>query len=138
MCNRNRFALTVLTLLCSQGLSAHAGSVGYEALDGNRCNVSTDAPSQLQFNSGYSEAQGTNASFGITIPLGSSTGKALDNCLEFARTDQSRQHFAWLVEMYERGVITRESLLEEAGKLGIKLATEVKDQTGGMSILLTP
>ena len=138
MCNRNRFAIAVFTLLCSQGLSAHAGSVGYEALDGNRCNVSTDAPPQLQFNSSYNETQGANASFGLTIPLGSSTGGALDNCLEFARTDQSRQHFAWLVEMYERGVITRESLLEEAGKLRITLAPESKSETGGMSIILAP
>ena len=138
MCNRNRFAFAVFTLLCSQGLSAHAGSVGYEALDGNRCNVSTDTPSRLEFNSGYNEAQGANASFGLTIPLGNSTGGALDNCLEFARTDQSRQHFAWLVEMYERGVITRESLLQEAGRLGIALAPESRSETGGMSILLTP
>ena len=138
MCNRNRFALTVSALLCSQGLSAHAGSVGYEALDGNRCNVSTDAPSQLQFDGGYNDVQGTNASFGVRIPLGNSTGGALQNCLDFARTDQSRQHFAWLVEMYERGVITRESLLEEANELGITLSPESADETGGMSITISP
>lgn len=138
MCNRNRFTLAVFALLCSQGLSANAGSVGYEALDGNRCNVTTDTPSQLQFNSGYNETQGANASFGLTIPLGNSTGGALDNCLEFARTDQSRQHFAWLVEMYERGVITRESLQAEAEKLGIYLSPEGDRQAGGMSILLAP
>ena len=62
MRNHYRLALSALAFLCSQGLTAHAGSIGYEALDGNRCNVSTDTPPQLEFNSGYNETQGTNAS----------------------------------------------------------------------------
>ena len=138
MRNHYRLALSALTFLCSQGLTAHAGSIGYEALDGNRCNVSTGTPPQLEFNSGYNETQGPNASFGLTIPLGDRTAAARENCLKFAQVDQSRQHFAWLVDMYERGVITRSSLEEEAGKLGISLAPESPTTGGGMSVLITP
>lgn len=137
MCNRNRLTIAVLALLCSQGLSVRAGSIGYEALDGNRCTVSTDSPSQIQLNSGYNEYQGANASFGLSIPLSDSTASARTNCVKFAELDQSRQHFTWLLDLYERGAIDRKSLEAQAEALGITLAPETSSQ-GGMSVILQP
>ena len=138
MCNRRHLALSVLTLLCFQAVGARAGSIGYEALDGNRCTVTTDEPSQLEFNSGYNEWQGANASFGVTVPLGDRTAKARANCLKFARLDQRRQHFDWLLDLYDQGVIDRQALQAEASKLGITLSPESSSRPGGMSILLEP
>ena len=74
--------------------------------------------------SGYTEDLGANVSFGLTIPLNDPTSAARTNCVEFAEQDQSRQHFTWLLDMYEQGVITRESLEKEAAKLGMTLAPE--------------
>lgn len=105
-------------------MSAKAGAIGYEALDGARCTVSTDTPSSMNFDSGWNENQGANVSFGLTIPLSDPTSTARDNCVKFARQDQQRQHFTWLLDMYDSGVITRQALELEAEKLGMALAPE--------------
>ena len=105
-------------------MSARAGSIGYEALDGARCTVSTDTPSSMNFESGYTEDMGANVKFGLTIPLSDPTSDARDNCVKFARQDQQRQHFTWLLDMYDSGVITRQALEIEAAKLGMDLAPE--------------
>lgn len=98
--------------------------MSYEALDGAQCRVTTDTPSQLNIESGYSENMGANVRFGVSIPLSNPTADARRNCVEFAQQDQSRQHFTWLLDMYERGVITREALEREAEALGMQLAPE--------------
>ena len=135
---RNRITSTIVTLLCLQGLTASAGTIGYEALDGNRCSVTTDPSRQLEFSSGYSEQLGSNASVTLSIPLGDSTAAARKNCIKFARKDQARQHFAWLLEMYEQGVITRQALEAEAVRLGMELAPESKAPYGSSSVIIKP
>ena len=126
MCYRRSFSRLGFALLCVLGttVSANAGSIGYEALDGARCRVSTDTPSSLNMQSGYTEDLGANVSFGLTIPLSDPTTAARTNCVKFAEQDQARQHFTWLLDMYEQGVITREALEKEAAKLGMTLAPE--------------
>lgn len=138
MRNRFRLSFAVLAVLCSNGLSAFAGSIGYEALDGNRCNVSTSTPSSLELTSGYSESQGANASVSLNIPFGDPTASARTNCVSFAELDQARQHFGWLLDMYERGAIDRSSLAQQAAELGITLAPEQNTQQGGMSLTIAP
>ena len=127
MCYRRSFSRLGLALLCVLGttVSANAGSIGYEALEGSQCRVSTDTPSSMNFESGYSESMGANVRFGVTIPLSDPTAAARTNCVKFAEQDQARQHFTWLLDMYERGVVTREALEKEATKLGMNLAPEV-------------
>ena len=130
---RRSIPLTLLALLCSP-LSSIAGSISYESLEGNRCNVNMDAPTTLDFEGGYDEDMGANVRFGLTVPLGNTTGTARDNCVQFAEQDQRRQHFVWLLEMYERGVITREALEQEANELGMQLAPESAPQSSGRTI----
>lgn len=129
MFNRRSLSYYALALLCSfSGLSATAGTIGYEALEGNRCTVSTGRNPELTVNGGYDENGGTNASFGIIIPLGDNTSAARRQCEQFAQQDQARQHFAWLLDLYERGVITRESLAEQAAGLGMSLSPSVSPE----------
>ena len=135
---RSRITSTIVTLLCLQGLTASAGTIGYEALDGNRCSVTTDPSRRLEFSSGYSEQLGSNAAVTLSIPLGDSTAAARKNCIKFARKDQARQHFAWLLEMYEQGVITRQALEAEAVRLGMELAPESKAPYGSSSVIIKP
>ena len=139
MCYRRSLSHLGLALLCIVGTSvgANAGSIGYEGLEGARCSVTTDVPSSLNFQSGYNDDLGVNASFGVTIPLGDRTADARNNCVQFAQQDQARQHFTWLLDMYERGVITRQALEQEANKLGMSLAPESSfenDNSGVVSI----
>lgn len=126
MCYRRSFSFVGLALLCilSSSVTAKAGSLSYEGLEGARCQVTTDTPSELNFESGYSENMGANVRFGVSIPLSNPTAAARRNCVEFAQQDQRRQHFTWLLDMYERGVITREALQTEAEALGMSLAPE--------------
>lgn len=138
MCNRRSVSIIGLALLSvlSSGQVVKAGSIGYEALDGAQCRVSTDTPSSMNMESGWNESQGANVSFGLTIPLSDPTGDARTNCVQFAKQDQSRQHFSWLLDMYERGVITRQALEIEAKKLGMNLAPEVSLEGDTSSVVL--
>ena len=139
MFNRRSLCLSALTFLCSfSGLSVNAGSIGYEALDGNRCTVSTNRSPELTVNGGYDENQGTNASFGLTIPLGDNTSTARQQCETFARKDQGRQHFIWLLELYDQGVITRESLAEQAEELGMELAPVQRVDRASSTVVISP
>ena len=139
MFNRRSLCLSALTLLCSfSGLSANANSISYEALDGNRCNVSTGRVPELTVNGGYDENMGSNASFGLTIPLGDKTTAARQQCETFARQDQGRQHFTWLLDLYDQGVITREALAEQAQELGMKLAPEQTIERASSTVVISP
>ena len=110
----------------------------YEALDGNRCNVSTGRNPELTIDGGYDENMGSNASFGLVIPLGDKTTAARQQCETFARQDQGRQHFMWLLEMYESGVITRDALNEQAESLGMKLAPEERVEATSSAVIISP
>lgn len=139
MFNRRSLCLSALTLLCSfSGLSANAGSIGYEALDGNRCTVSTGRTPELTIDGGYDEYQGSNASFGLSIPLGDNTSGARQQCETFARKDQGRQHFTWLLDLYDQGVITREALAEQAEELGMKLAPVQRIDRASSTVVISP
>ena len=127
--------LALLSVL-STGQISRAGAIGYEALDGAQCRVTTNTPSTMNLESGWNENMGANISFGLTIPLSDPTSSARTNCVEFAQQDQARQHFTWLLDMYERGVISREALETEAKKLGMNLAPEKVIDTDGSSVLL--
>ena len=138
MFNRRSITLLGFALLCAistTGISAKAGSISYEGLEGARCNVSTDTPSSINFNSGWSEHQGSNVNFELSIPFGSPTAAASTNCVKFAEQDQQRQHFVWLLEMYETGVITREALEKEATRLGMELAPESSIGNSSSSVI---
>ena len=139
MCYRRSLTHLGLAVLCIAGsaLSVNAGSMGYEALDGAQCNVTTDTPSSMNFQSGYTEDMGANVSFGLTIPLSDPTSAARTNCVKFAQQDQQRQHFTFLLDMYERGVITRQALEDEATKLGMTLAPETaKDEDNSHAVII--
>ena len=110
----------------------------YEALDGNRCNVSTGRVPELTIDGGYDENQGNRASFGLVIPLGDNTTVARQQCESFARQDQARQHFMWLLEMYESGVITRDALNKEAESLGMTLAPEQRIESTNSAVVISP
>lgn len=139
MFNRRSLCIPAIALLCSfSGMSVKAGAIGYEALDGNRCTVSTGRNSELNFNGGYDEDQGTNVSFGVTIPLGDNTSAARRQCETFARKDQGRQHFNWLLDLYDQGVITREALAEQAEELGMKLAPVQRVDRDASTVVITP
>ena len=90
----------------------------------------------MNFKSGWNESQGTNVQFGLTIPLSSPTEGARDNCVKFAELDQQRQHFTWLLDMYDSGVITREALATEAEKLGMKLAPSNSERVESSSVVI--
>ncbi len=138
MCHRRSVSVIGLALLSvlSTGQISRAGSIGYEALDGAQCRVTTHTPSTMDFQSGWNENMGTNISFGLTIPLSDPTAAAKNNCVQFAQNDQSRQHFTWLLDMYERGIITREALEIEAKKLGMNLAPEKSMDSHTSTVLL--
>ena len=139
MFNRRSLSISALAFLCSfTGLSANAGSIGYEALDGNRCTVSTGHVPELTVNGGYDEFNGNNASFGLTIPLGDNTSGARQQCETFARQDQGRQHFAWLLDLYDQGVITREALAEQAKELGMELAPVQRVDRASSTVVISP
>ena len=129
MCFRKCIPITGFTLLCSilAPVSVRAGAMAYEGIDGAECRVTTNKPPELIMEGGYNEFQGSNAMIGISIPLGNPTADASRNCVEFARQDQARQHFMWLLDMYENGVITRESLEAQAEALGMTLTPTATD-----------
>ena len=109
-----------------------AGSLSYEALDGTRCQVSTDRPASLDLRidtnhndtTGYFSGSdsGFNASVGLTVPLSQPTRTARQHCEQMGQLDQQRNHFMWLQELYEQGVIKRSALVKAGKALGLELA----------------
>ena len=116
MRNHHRVLFAVASVLCLSG-PAVAGNLSYEALDGTRCSVSTDDPGTLDFHVTDDEVFA-----GISIPLGQPTSTARQQCEQMSRLDQQRNHFMWLQELYEQGVIKRSALVKAGQALGLELA----------------
>ena len=162
----SRFFAFLAVLCCRQVLTASpafAGSISYETELGSICRVVTDQPVTFdmrllperrfeheiddfnhfgsddfrnQSTRGISRFDTYGGSVGLTIPLGDTTRGAANECREYAIKDQQRQHFNWMLEHYENGVITRETLEKEAARLGLEidLTGDVSDNSGGFSI----
>ena len=124
MFNRRCYACFGLAVLSFTGTVATAGSINYEGLEGARCHVTTESTSGFEVET--SNIGGDAAvTARVRIPFADTTRSARQNCVRFAEQDQARQHFTWLLDMYQNGVITRKALQDEADKLGITLAPEV-------------
>ena len=128
MFNRRRFAVIGLASLSLTGSVATAGSINYEGLDGAQCQVTTQQTPGLELETRYDEVFKGSVTARVRIPFGDPIGPARANCIEFAEQDQGRQHFVWLLEMYQAGVITRDALQDAADKLGMTLAAETPAQ----------
>ena len=128
MFNRRRFAVVGLAILSLTGSVATAGSINYEGLEGAQCQVTTQQAPGLEVETRYDEVSQGSVTARVRIPFGDPTGPARVNCVEFAEQDQGRQHFVWLLEMYQAGVITRDALQNAADKLGMTLAAETPAQ----------
>ena len=125
-----------------------AGSLSYEALDGTRCQVTTDRPASLDINlttdhedhTGYfaGSDSGFGASVGLSIPLSNPTRTARTQCEELGRLDQLRNHFIWLQEQYDAGLIKREALAEAAAALGMELTSERPADTSDGFVVTLP
>lgn len=108
----------------------------YESEQGARCQVHAQRPAMFKADGGYNKTQEGYVSFGFEIPLGNEAGGLARECADMGKQDQARSRFTWLLELYEAGTITRATMEAEAAKLGIELAPEKAEESGGFTLTI--
>ena len=126
MCIRRSLIILSTAILCSAH-PAIANSVQYETESGARCSVTPQRPTHLDVETGYNEYREGYASARLSIPLGNETKGMARECFDIAQADQQQSKFRFLLELYETGVITRDSLAKEAALLGVELTPETEN-----------